>query len=1021
MARLLARTAFVWGIVLFACPAVARGAEPPSLPRNRARNPAEVPRGLYVVLGDGSPESALRLATHQGVTLLWQSPNQETVDAVSRAAESAGLLGVSVFVSCGKLDRIALADGLADAVWPFDDAPLNETEAWRVLKPQGLLCRDSGIETKPIPEGSGAWSHPYHGPDNNPQADDQIARAPYRTRFLAAPWFGPMPAMTVASGGRLFKAFGHLAFKPREWPMLGQLVAMDAYNGTRLWQRDLSPGFMIHRNTLIATPSEVYVGDNEACHVIDAATGETLDRIVIPADLADGPAWKWMALRDGILYALIGEQEPVHPVQRGQRTQTGWPWTTVRDTYGPFQDRWGYGRTLLAWDLKARSVLWSRRVDQPIDNRSVCMNDQCIFAYSDQQWLSAVDIRDGSVRWRRNDTELLQALGPHHRAQDPRYGYATSSYAKCNREAVFFAGPQRPQLVAVSAADGAVLWTYADGNLQLVLREDGLYAMGRLSPSKKFDYRSGQVLAELDCFRGNCTRATGSADSIFARGYRHSGTLRLDVESRQAYRLAVMRPACQDGVIVAHGLCYWGPWMCDCNHSLIGVIALGPVGDSGVQAEASVQDRLEASPQVPSDASTLPLDERDWPTYRADNVRSSWSPVTTPSRVRRAWEKTPSWLAGGDCNKRPTGLPFRTSASIAVGEFVFYGGTDGVVRAVRASDGGECWKTYTGGAVHYPPSVADGRLYAGSADGWAYCLDGNTGQQVWRFRAAPEERRIPVYGRLASTWPVGSGVLATGDTVFLAAGMASHDGTHVYALEAESGSVRWENHQSGGLSDDNPAVGVSVQGHLLLQQDRLYLAGGNVVSPGIFDVGMGRCLNTLPGTSASTQDEHWQQQRAARGSELCLVGDQVVASGPMLYSPQADGPASRYHGESLQQASGPDCVVQARNHVVVCLLPDDVAKPAPAAIWKDDRFSRVDAMALSGNAVIVAGRKKGAPESGSAPPVLAALDSSDGHLLWEQPLESPVITGGIAIDRRGQILTTLQDGRLICWSSMPHD
>ena len=41
---------------------------------------------------------------------------------------------------------------------------------------------------------------------------------------------------------RLFKAFGQLAFKQREWPMLGKLIAMNAYNGTLLWERDLAPG-----------------------------------------------------------------------------------------------------------------------------------------------------------------------------------------------------------------------------------------------------------------------------------------------------------------------------------------------------------------------------------------------------------------------------------------------------------------------------------------------------------------------------------------------------------------------------------------------------------------------------------------------------------------------------------------------------------------------------------------------------------------------------------------------------------
>ena len=39
--------------------------------------------------------------------------------------------------------------------------------------------------TKPFPPGVDDWSHPYHLPDNNPLSQDQVARGPYLTQFLA--------------------------------------------------------------------------------------------------------------------------------------------------------------------------------------------------------------------------------------------------------------------------------------------------------------------------------------------------------------------------------------------------------------------------------------------------------------------------------------------------------------------------------------------------------------------------------------------------------------------------------------------------------------------------------------------------------------------------------------------------------------------------------------------------------------------------------------------------------------------
>src|SRR5262249_24985613 len=151
----------------------------------------------------------------------------------------------------------------------------------------------------------------------------------------------------------------------------------------------------------------------------------------------------------------------------------------------------------------------------------------------------------------------------------------------------------------------------------------------------------------------------------------------------------------------------------------------------------------------------------------------------------------------------------------------------GVVRAVDAQTGKPRWTAYTGGPIKYPPAVWEGRAYVGSGDGWVYCLEAATGRLLWRFRAAPVERFIPVYGSLSSTWPIGSGVLVDRGVVYAAAGISSLDGTHVFALDAVTGKVRWQNHSSAYGSGDVPRWGVSVQGHLLLHRGAVHLASGN--------------------------------------------------------------------------------------------------------------------------------------------------------------------------------------------------
>jgi outer membrane protein assembly factor BamB len=80
------------------------------------------------------------------------------------------------------------------------------------------------------------------------------------------------------------------------------------------------------------------------------------------------------------------------------------------------------------------------------------------------------------------------------------------------------------------------------------------------------------------------------------------------------------------------------------------------------------------------------------------------------------------------------------------------------------------WTAYTGGPISYPPTLWQGRALVGSGDGWIYCFEAATGRQLWRFRAAPAERVIPVYGSLRSTWPVAGGVLVEDGIAYAAAG-----------------------------------------------------------------------------------------------------------------------------------------------------------------------------------------------------------------------------------------------------------
>ena len=311
-------------------------------------------RGSACVVGLPDPDesrSLVRLCEGNRRLMYFQSADFAQVMAVRAAAAEAGVLGTQVFVEHGDLQSMHLADNLADRVW-VTPAAVGSTSRGRrscaVLHPGAKAVVGTRELVKPQPEGIDQLvASRTTDPDNNPSSTDQVARAPFRTQFLAGPLFSPMPEVTVAAHGRIFKAFGHIAHKANQNAVLNTLMGINAYNGTILWRRELRPGFMIHRSTMIATPEVLYLGDDQSCKVIDAASGEVRDEIVVPAGVADGPVWKWMALQDGVLYALVGGEEiQVDTITSDVRGIGHWPWGMWKGhEYADPRTNFGFGRT----------------------------------------------------------------------------------------------------------------------------------------------------------------------------------------------------------------------------------------------------------------------------------------------------------------------------------------------------------------------------------------------------------------------------------------------------------------------------------------------------------------------------------------------------------------------------------------------------------------------------------------------------------------------------------------------------
>jgi hypothetical protein len=155
----------------------------------------KVQQGIVVVLGSHDPNLPLQLAKSSQLTIYVQAADARTISRTRQLAHQAGLLGTRIYVERGQPQAIHLASNLADGAIVQDKQlaanKLVRAEVLRVLHPRAKAILGDQTITKPRPVGADDWSHPYHGPDNNPQSTDQQAKAPYLTQFLTDPWYVP--------------------------------------------------------------------------------------------------------------------------------------------------------------------------------------------------------------------------------------------------------------------------------------------------------------------------------------------------------------------------------------------------------------------------------------------------------------------------------------------------------------------------------------------------------------------------------------------------------------------------------------------------------------------------------------------------------------------------------------------------------------------------------------------------------------------------------------------------------------
>jgi outer membrane protein assembly factor BamB len=1057
--------------------------EPPQALADHLMAKAGVPAGICVLLRSSDSALAVALAKSKKAKM-WvyaQDARPDKVAATQKAADAEGLLGKRIFVGKSALGAVPFPDHYVDLLLiadltDADLAGLSATELLRALTPGGrivightsvrgrmpltlkaltdwlnrekpadvkLTVDDFGhwIEmTKPLPSGIDDWAHWFHAPDNNPVSTDKVLKWPYLTQWMDKPYFGAQPRTVLVSGGRLITATGSATGAD---PADGHLLqSRNVYNGALLWTRKLDVNFPASRSMMVATPTTLYLIDEKDVLCLDPDTGQEQKRIEF--DGVDGHL-KWIAIVDapstgsgrGKLLAMAGKPDvtwdkavfglkykyPVPPLSRDLKQET-----------------WGFGNEVAALDLATDKVLWVHKEPDSIDGRKIGALDGRVFFIAERTRAVCLDAATGKLVW-KNDTKEFRdaatAVKPSFLTKRGNSLGETRPAMLCTSEVITVLTMSMANMVALSPEDGKLLW------VQPVVKRNGIgqhtsWIDGKLyTREAQLDLLSGKKAGPGTGGSG-CGPTTISPSGMYGRHSIFFDRLRNESVLDHGYR-----SACWQGGIPAHGMLISAPYTCACNYEISGFITLAPAGDFAFGAKAVEAERLDADPNA-TPTSKLSADALDWPTYRANARRSGATKAVVPATGKLLWEQNPR-------------VGFEPTAPVAAGDMVALAGDDGRVLCLDAADGGARWTAWTGGRVFAAPTFADGRVFVGSSDGYVYALDPFNGRQLWRFRAAPVPRYTRTYGYLMSTWPVNSGVLVEDGTAYAAAGIVDRDGTHVYALDAATGRIKWQKNEIGHLDKENHK-GVSVMGFLAAGDGRLWLPSGKAGLPMSFDLKTGK---TAP----------WSRVGGGRYSEIGLFGDYIIFGGRMLYSDQAfrrmdkgmeqlfvqheDGrvlfPEVQLNASDVLPAAWDDAsFLTAMRHArtlelwdaaqVKALLAKTIKECAPPKkayirhraaqprksktlqdyamrTWRDEKVE-LYGVALAANAAVAlcgdGNRMEYVPRPSKNWHV-KVRDRATGKLLWEQKLPSVPLLNGLCITRKGSVIVTLADGSVLAF------
>ena len=380
----------------------------------------------------------------------------------------------------------------------------------------------------------------------------------------------------------------------------------------------------------------------------------------------------------------------------------------------------------------------------------------------------------------------------------------------------------------------------------------------------------------------------------------------------------------------------------------------------------------------------------DWPTGRLSYHRNPVTFEKLPATLAVSWKwrsATPPQPAWHGPAREDAYMNFKLRSMrnydlsfdpIIIGNSVYWCSTaDNSLYAGNLADGTIRWRFTTGGRLHIAPTFSNGKLYFGSDDGYAYCVDAATGNLVWRYSPSEGTPWILNDGVYISRWPCRAGVVVDKNIAYLAFSLMPWNPATVCAVDASTGKVGVPGTYVRKLD------GLTLEGLPLL-------VGDNLLYP------QGRTNPVLVKKSDGAQQGLLRSARnwSAGGYGGCFL---TFDEGRVVFGP---GNNKHYGDDTVpNQSWGAEVYSLAGGRKLLTKFPDAIqvafdkerayalTPNGPYAVAKDKPKRKLWSASLDACFVLIkAGETVYVGHDGG----IAAFAGADGEKLWDVPIEGRV-------------------------------